>query len=146
MSNKYLNALGTIGDVVLSKPIKPMHAIFKGKGTLIQNDNDIIAGGPIINIYIVYKTSAKTINSNFVFKNCLFGAIKIANTTNSDTYKWQYSGYGVGFDSNGSFTHPDRGNGKNVINFGADLGNSRHATNNTQFVLVLGHGLIQKIK
>ena len=132
LSNQYLNALGTLGDVVLSKPIKPMHVIFKGKGTRIQDDNDIIAGGPIVNIYIVYKTSPKTINSNFVFKNCLFGAIKITNTTNSDdTDKWQYSGYGIGFDLNGSFTHTDGGNGKNVIIFGVDLGNSRHATNKT---------------
>ena len=38
--------------------------------------------------YVVYKTSPKTFNSNFVFKNCVFGAIKITNTTNSDTDKW----------------------------------------------------------
>ena len=50
LSNQYLNALGTLGDVVLSKPIKPMHVIVKGKGTLVQNDNDIIAGGSIVNI------------------------------------------------------------------------------------------------
>ena len=50
---------------MLSKPIKPIHVIFKGKGTLVQNDNDIIAAGPMINIYIVYKTPPKTINSNF---------------------------------------------------------------------------------
>ena len=128
LSNQYLNTLSTIGDVVLSKPMKPMHLIFKGKGALIQDDN-IIAGGPIVNIYIVYKTSPKTINSNLVFRNYLFGAIKITNTTNSDTDKWQYSGYGVGFDSAGSFAHPDGRNGKNVIIFGADLGNSRHANN-----------------
>ena len=36
LSNQYLNALGTIGDVVLSKQIKPMHVIFKGKGTLVK--------------------------------------------------------------------------------------------------------------
>ena len=72
---------------MLSKPIKPMHVIFKGKGTLVQTDNDIIAGRPIVNIYIAYKTSPKTITSNFVFKNCLFGAMKIADTTNSDTDK-----------------------------------------------------------
>ena len=131
LSNQYLNALGTIGDVVLSKPIKAVHVIFKGKDALVQHDNDIIAGGPIINIYIVYKTSSKTINSNFVFKNCLFGAIKIANTTNSDTDKWEYSGYGIGFDLTGSLTHPDGGNGKNVIIFGADLSNSIHAINKT---------------
>ena len=79
-------------------------------------------------------------------KNCLFGAIKIANTTNSDTDKWQYSDYGIGFHLTGSFTHPDGGNGKNVIIFGADLGNSRHVTKTTQSVLVLGHGLILKKK
>ena len=89
MSNQYLNHNGTMGDVVLSKPIKPMHVIFKGKDTPVQNGNDIIAGGPIVNIYIVYKTSPKTINCNFVFKSCLFGAIKIRND------KWQYSGYGI---------------------------------------------------
>ena len=32
--------------------------------------------------------------------------------------------------------------GKNVIIFGADMSNSRHATNKTQSALVLGHGLI----
>ena len=48
-------------------------------------------------------------------------------------------------DLTGTFIHPDGRNGKNVIIFGADLGNSRHATNKAQSVLVLGHGLIQKI-
>ena len=143
--NQYLDLIGTGGDIVLSKPIKPMHVIFKRKGTLAHRDNDIITGGPIINIYIVYNTSPKTINLNFVLKNCLFGAIKITNTTNSDTDKWQYSGYGAGFDSAGSFTNADGGNGKIVIIFGVDLGNFRHENNKTQSVLVLGHGLIQKI-
>ena len=79
------------------------------------------------------------------FRDCLFGAIKITNTTNSDTDKWQYFGYGVGFESSGSFTHPDDGkNAKNVVVFGADMSNSRHATNKTESVLVLGHGLIHK--
>ena len=84
---QYLSLIGTVGDVLLSKPVKPMYVIFKGKSIPYQYDNDTIAGGPIINIYIVYKISPKTINSNFVFKNCLFGAIKITNTTNSDSDK-----------------------------------------------------------
>ena len=144
LSNQYLNLNGVMGDVVLRKPIKVMHVIFKGKGTLVQNNNDVIAGGPIVNTYIVYKTSPKTVNSNFVFKNCLFGAIKITSTTNSDTDKWQYSGYGIGFDSKGEFTHPDGGDGENVI-FGAYLNNSRHSNNKTKNVLVLGQEFIQKI-
>ena len=81
-----------------------------------------------------------------LFLNCLFGAIEIANTTNPDTDKWQYSGYGVGFDSNGSFTHPDyEKDAANVVVFGADISNSRHATNKTQSVLIVSHGLTQKI-
>ena len=146
LSNQYLSTFGTIGDAILSKLIKPIHVIFNGKGTLVQDKNDIISGGPIINIYIVYKTSPKTINSDFVFRDCLFGAIKITNTTNSDTDKWQYSGYGLGFDSTVNFTHPDGGIGRNVITFGADLSNSTvHANNKTQSVLVLGRGIIQEI-
>ena len=107
MSNQYFSTFGTISDVILSKPIKPMHVIFRGKGALVQDENDITSEGPITNSYIVYKTSPKTINSNFVFRDCLFGAIKITNTTNSDADKWQYSGYGIGFDSTGNFKHPD---------------------------------------
>ena len=87
LSNQYLSGVGTAGDIVISKPIKPMHVIFKGIGTLIQYDSDLIAGEPIVSIYIVYKTSPKTIDSNFVFKSCLFDAIKIAKTNNSDTDK-----------------------------------------------------------
>ena len=50
LSNQYLNTVGTLGDIVLSQPIKPMHVIFKGKDTLIQNGNDIIAGRSILKI------------------------------------------------------------------------------------------------
>ena len=85
--NQYLNFNGAVDGVVLSKPTKPMHVIFKRKGTLVQYGNDIRSGGPIKNVYIVYKTSSKTINPNFVFRDCLFGAIEITNTTNSDIDK-----------------------------------------------------------
>ena len=101
LSNQYLNLVGTLDDIILSESIKPMHVIFRGKGLLYQKNNDVITGGRIINIYIVYKTSPKTISSNFVYKNCLFGAMKITNATNSDTDTWQHSGYGIGFDSKG---------------------------------------------
>ena len=145
MSNQYLHAVGTTGDVMLSKLIKPTHAIFKGKGILFQRDNDVIAGGPIVNIYFVYKTSPKTISSSFVLKNCLFGAVKITNNSNPDTYKWQYAGYSIGFDSKGEFTHPDGEYGKNVIIFGADLSNYKHANNKAKHVLVIGKDFVQEI-
>ena len=68
LSSQYLDAVGTLRDVVLSKPIKPMYVIFIGKGTLVQNDNDIIAGGPIVNIYIVYKSSSKLSTQILILK------------------------------------------------------------------------------
>ena len=46
---------------------------------------------------------------------------------------------GIGFDS-----HPDGGYGKNVIIFGADMSNSKHANNRTKNFLVLGRDFIQK--
>ena len=84
LSNRYLNINGIVGDVALREPIKSMHVIFSGKCNLVQKQYDIILGGPIINIYIVYKTTPKSISSNFVFKNNLFGAIKVSNTQESD--------------------------------------------------------------
>ena len=54
MSNQYFSTFGTISDVILSKPIKPMHVIFRGKGALVQDENDITSEGPITNSYIVY--------------------------------------------------------------------------------------------
>ena len=127
-----------MGDVVLSEPIKPMYVVFKGKSMLYQHDNDVIAGWPIVNIYIVYKTSSKTINSSFFFKNCLFGAVKITGITISDTDKWQYSGYSTEFDSKGEFTQADGSYGRNAIISGADLSNSKHSNNKTKNILVLG--------
>ena len=72
LSNQYLNLNGTMCDVVLSKLIKDMYVIFKGKSILYQHDKDVIAGGPIVKIYIVYKTFSETINSSFVFKNFIW--------------------------------------------------------------------------
>ena len=75
----------------------------------------------------------------------MFGAVKIPNTTNSDTDKWQYSSYSIGSDSKGEFTHPDGSYGRNVIIFGADLSNSKHSDNKTKNILFLGREFLQKI-
>ena len=81
--------------------------------------------GPIVNIYIVSETIVNSKTSNITQENSLFGAIKLANNPEIDKYK--YSGYGIGFDSGGSFSHPGGENGKNVIIFGAGSSNSVHA-------------------
>ena len=63
----------------------------------------------------------------------------------TDTSKYIYSGCGLVFDSTGQFSHPQGGMARNIIIFGVDLSNSVHATNNTQNILILGHGLTQKV-
>ena len=106
----------------------------------------IIKSGSIVNIYIVYTLSKKTINSDKVLKNCLFVATKVAKPGDTaDTDKYIYSGYGLGFDSTGQLSHPQGGMAKNIIIFGVDLSNSVHATNKVQNILILGHGLTQKV-
>ena len=99
--------------------------------------------GLIANYYIVYKLNPRTNSSNIVLENCLFGKIKL--TKNADSDKYKYQGHGTGFDLSGIFSHPDGGNGKNDIISGVDMTNSKHDNNKTKDVLVLGHGLIQKI-
>ena len=63
----------------------------------------------------------------------------------TDTDKYIYSGYGLGFDNTGQFTHPQGGMARDIIIFGVDSSNSVHATNKTQSILILGHGLTQKV-
>ena len=43
--------------------------------------------------------------------------------------KYQYSGYGIGFDGKSSFSFRRRGFGQNVIIFGADMTSSVHVDN-----------------
>ena len=90
--------------------------------------------GPVVNIYIVYETTPE---------NCVFGAIKL--TKNADVDKYKYSGYGIGFDSRGSFSHPSGGDGKNAIIFRADRSSSVYANNKGNNVLVLGKDFTQGI-
>ena len=63
-------------------------------------------------------------------QNYLFGVIKL--TKNCYIDKYEYAGYGNGFDSKGTFLHPSDGTGVNVVVFGADMSSSVHANNKTK--------------
>ena len=125
----------------MSKPIRPAYMIFNHKESFFeQKKENIIKSGSIVNIYIVYNLSEKSIDSDNVLKNCLFSAIKVTKPGDTtDTDKYIYSGYDLGFDSTGQFSHPQGGMAR------LDLSNSVHATNKTQNILILGHGLTQKV-
>ena len=73
----------------------------------------------------MYDLKSNLNNFDPTLKNCLFGAIKL--TKNCDIDKYGYAGYGIGFDSRGTFSRPSGGTGLNVIVFGADMSSSVHA-------------------
>ena len=112
----------------------------KSVGALLTQDKITYNHGSIVNIYIVYRLSPSII-SDITLENYLFGAVKLTKILKITTY----SGYGIAFDSKGSFSHPSGGYGKNVIIFGADLSSSVHANNRANNLLVLGKDFIQGI-
>ena len=59
----------------------------------------------IVNIYVSYKKTDSSSNTNgSTLKVSFFGAVKLTKT--SDIDKYQYSGYGIGFGREGSFSLP----------------------------------------
>ena len=75
----------------------------KFNGNLLKQDKVTCNHGLILNIYIVYRL--------FI----LLAAVKVTNASDADPDKWQYSGYGICFDSTGSFTHPNGNHGKLLL-------------------------------
>ena len=99
---------------------------------------------PIVNIYVVYRLSPHTSsNTGFTLKECLFGTVELTKSADVDKYK--YSGYGIGFDSRGTFTYPSDDYGVTVIIFGCDLKSSVHANNRKNNILILRRSLAQDL-
>ena len=100
-----------------------------------------------VNAYICYKLLPKTINSDNIFEIFLFAAIDAARPNDTkDPDNLIYTGWGIGFDRNGTFSHPEGSKARNVIIFGVEMSGSIHASNKTKDFLVLGKGLIQLIE
>ena len=74
----------------------------------------------------------------------MFGAVSL--TKNADIDKYKYSGYGIGFDRHGFFSHPSGGTGRNVIIFGVDMSSSTKINNRRKDILILGKGSTQGLE
>ena len=85
------------------------------------------------------RASGSSINDPTLQK-CLFGTVTV--TKNVDIDNNRYSGYGIWFDSKGSFSFTS-GFGQNVIIFGADMSSSPHIDNKRKDILILGKGPTQ---
>ena len=94
----------------------------------------------IVNVYIVYDLDAWPRNptNNFKLKTCLFGASSLVK--NRDKEKYVHSGFGITFESAGSWSF-ENDISSNVIIFGVDNSSSAHADNHKNNFLVLGQAL-----
>ena len=83
----------------------------------------------IVNIYIVYELSGSNYShvNDPTLTNCLFVAVTL--TKNDDIDKYEYYGYGIGFDRRSSSTFPGGGSGQNVLIFNVDMSSSAHIDN-----------------
>ena len=120
--------------------------------TINENERGHVINTNVINIYIVYKLDpiASSRDTTFTIQNALFGAMQI--TKNADNSKNNCKGYGICFDERREFCHTITEDGfthttdaRNVLNFGADMSFSVHATNRAHNIYVMGTGLTQGI-
>ena len=107
----------------------------------------------MVNIYIVYKLDilASSRDKSFTIQNALFGAMQITKNA-TDNSENNYKGYGICFDERSEFGHAITEGGfthttdaRNVLNFGADMSFSVHATNIGNHIYLMGAGLTQGI-
>ena len=98
----------------------------------------------IVNVYIVYElyTWPRNPTNNFKFKNWLFGETNVVK--NSDKEKYVYSGFGITFDSAGSWSFGND-SARNVMIFGVDNSSSSHSDNRKNNFLILGEGPILEL-
>ena len=118
-----------------SAQIRNMYLESNGSCLKTTEKNDFYPKLIELDIYIVYELSSNLNNFDPTIENCLFGAVKITKNADIDTYK--YLGYGIGFDSKGTFLFPDGSFGQHVIILEADMSSSAHANNKTRNILVL---------
>ena len=72
-------------------------------------------------------TGSNSDNNDPTVKDSLFGAVTL--TKNADIDKYQYSGYGIGFNRRGSFSFPGGEFGSNAIIFAVDMSSFVHVDN-----------------
>ena len=114
--NSKLKPLYTAFLHIITLSVYKMRVKFDKDPLAVEKNNYLTK---IVNVYIVYDLAAWSRNppNKFKFKNCWFGATNIVK--NSVKEKYVYSGYGITFDSAGSWSFSN-GTVGNVIIFGVD--------------------------
>ena len=116
----------------------------KFNGSILNRFPPTILYGNIVNIYIIYEITSNYSDINYpTLENCLFGSVKL--TKNADIDKYGYSGYGIGFDRETSFSFGNE-TGKNVTIFGVDMRSSSKIDNRKKDIFILGKGPTQGLE
>ena len=98
-----------------------------------------------VSIYIVYELGVSSFfNNDSILKNSLFDAVRL--TKNIDIDKYQYSGYGIGFDRKSSFSFSGGGFCQNVRILGVDMSSSVHVYNKKKDILIIVKGPTQGLE
>ena len=116
----------------------------KFNGSFLNRFPPAILHVDVVNIYIAYEIISDYSSINYpTLENCLFESVKWTKNANID--KYGYSGYGIRFDRNISFSV---GNeiGKNVIIFEVDMISSTKIDNRKKDILILGIGPTQGLE
>ena len=130
-----------IGKSYFSHELKWIHnskAEVEFKESCFKQEKATFSHRTAVNLFIAFEldTWSENWNTDFTLGGCLFGALKL--TMNSDTDKYEYIGYGIGFDSHSDFSANGEF-GKNAIIFYVDTRFSKHDENKTK-ILVLFEG------
>ena len=115
----------------------------KFDGSFLNRFPLTILHGDIVSIYIVYEIPRDYKDINYpTLGNFFFGSVKL--TKDDDIDKYGYSGYGIGFDRETSFSIGNE-TGKNFI-FGVDMSSSLKIDNRKKDILILGKGPTQGLE
>ena len=107
--------------------------VVKLNGSILRQLKVTYTHKKLVNIHIVYQLSTSSSNDGDpTLKNYLFGAVTL--TKNTDIEKYEYSGYGIGFDRRSSYSLPVGGYGQNVLIFGVDISSSTHVDNKKRHI------------
>ena len=111
----------------------------KFNGSCLKQGKITFNHKPIVHVYIVYEINKNyNISSYPTLGNCLFGAVSSTKHIDIDEYKC--SGYGIGFDSEGTFSV-----GRNCIIFGVDMSSSVHIDNRKKDISMFSEGHTQAL-
>ena len=140
MSNEKINPLNTTNNS-LSPKLRWLNNSKRKKEfkvSCLKQDKLSFTLRNVVNLFIVYvlDTWSQDLNTDFILKDCLFGAFEL--TKNADPDKYSYSRHGIWFHSFSPISLPNFHGAKNAIIFGVGNSSSVYIDKKIKHTLVVG--------